>query len=360
MRLSSRCQSADAVGYHGPVTSFAFDSVLFDLDGTLVATERYWPDAARAATRALFTELGLERAVPTTAEWLDMVGRPMPEAFDHAFPDLGSPVRRRLREACEAEERALLSRGHAAMLDSVEETLVRLSQMGVRLGVASNCGTDYLEAMMDGLGIARWVEEARCLRSPGVSNKADMIADLLLHFDTRSAVMVGDRRGDRDAAWANGVPFVYIPRGYGALHEEVDAEATLDGIDQLLPCLGQRDEVLAGLLERVAGAKTLGVVGLPMAGKTLMAKDLRRVAEAAGRALEVLDDPEDAGLAACDALLRVTASEDVLVRRAKGLRLGVGPVEALIAALPGARDRSEATDAAVTVDAGNPLLPHLV
>ena len=41
--------------------SIPYDAVLFDLDGTLVATDRFWPQAARAGALLAFEELGLER-----------------------------------------------------------------------------------------------------------------------------------------------------------------------------------------------------------------------------------------------------------------------------------------------------------
>ncbi|QDV08472.1 bifunctional 5'-methylthioadenosine/S-adenosylhomocysteine nucleosidase/phosphatase [Planctomycetes bacterium Poly30] len=337
------------------MSSFAFDAVIFDLDGTLVATERYWPDAARAAALAFSRDFGLQREVPGTAEWLQMVGRPMDEAFAEAFPALDAERLGILMAACAKAEKEQLARREGAALPFAEQLLDGLRQRGVRVGVASNCGFDYLNTMMDGVGLGRWVEEARCLRSPGVRTKADMVADILQHFDTRSAVMVGDRRGDRDAAWENGLPFVHIPRGYGGLHEQVAAEATLDGLDQLLPRLGARDASVSGILERFADASKLGVLGLPLAGKTLLARDLQRAARAAGRSLEVLDDPSEADLSLCDALVAITASEEVLVRRARGLRLGVGPVERLMERLPSARARLLGMKHALRIDGDNPL-----
>lgn len=337
------------------MSSFAFDAVIFDLDGTLVATERYWPDAARAATLAFSRDFGLKRDVPGTAEWLQMVGRPMDEAFAEAFPELDPVGLEILMEGCAKFEKEQLARRQGATALPFAETLLEeLRGRGVRVGVASNCGFDYLNTMMDVVGLGRWVEEARCLRSPGVRTKADMVADILLHFGTRSAVMVGDRRGDRDAAWENGLPFVHIPRGYGGLGEDVAAEATLDGLDQLLPLLEARDARLATVLARFPDATTIGVVGLPMAGKTQFAADLLRVARAAGRALEVLDDPDPG---ACDALVAITASEEVLVRRARGLRLGVGPVEALMESLPAARARLASLEGALGINGDNPLDP---
>src|SRR5690349_20809984 len=79
---------------------FLFDAVLFDLDGTLVATDRFWVDAARAGARRAFEELGLERAMPTAAEWMGMVGLPLEQAFDALFTDLDPKARAHVFARC--------------------------------------------------------------------------------------------------------------------------------------------------------------------------------------------------------------------------------------------------------------------
>jgi len=263
-----------------------FDALIFDLDGTLVATERFWPDAARAGARRAFTELGLERDLPTTAEWMDMVGRPIDEAFARVFSDLCPADRAVVQAACIEAETRLLGAGRAELLPGVEETLDGLRAAGIPTGIASNCSQGYLDAMVQGLGLGRWIDEARCLHTPGIADKAGMIEDLLLTFGTRSAVMVGDRLADRDAAWANGLPHVHLSRGYAGPGEAVPCEAVIDGMDALLPRLKARARWLRGILARLdppAGG-SIGVTGGPACGKSLFARDLVRVE---GRAVAV-------------------------------------------------------------------------
>lgn len=255
-----------------------FDAVLFDLDGTLVATERFWPDAARVGARRAFAELGLERELPTTAEWMGLVGMGLGEGFEALFPDLAPEQRERVAARCVEAEAELLRDGRAALLPGVEETLAELARQGVRTGIASNCHQSYLDSMMHRLGLARWIDEGRCLETPGIADKAAMVEDLLITFGTRRAVMVGDRLSDRDAGWANGLPHVHLARGYAASGEAVAAEAVLDGMDALVPRLRRRDAWIEGVLEALelprSGAVAIGVTGGPAAGKGLFAEDL--------------------------------------------------------------------------------------
>ena len=268
---------------------FPFDAVVFDLDGTLVATDSFWPDAARAGARQAFAELGLERAPPSAEAWMSIVGLPSDEGYQRLFPDLDARARDILRERCEEQEASLLKAGRAALLPGAAAALEELARRGVHLGIASNCTGSYLDAMLEGLGLARWIGAPRCLDSPGVACKADMVADLLETFGTRSAVMVGDRAGDRDAAWANGLPHVHLSRGYAEQGESVLCEAVIDGLDELVACLERRWSALEGIASRLpAGNGTIGVTGPPASGKTLFARDLARVLASRGEAPRVL------------------------------------------------------------------------
>ncbi|MFT7676483.1 MAG: phosphoglycolate phosphatase-like HAD superfamily hydrolase [Planctomycetota bacterium] len=275
-----------------PLPDLYFDAVLFDLDGTLVATDRFWPDAARAGALKAFEALGIEREVPTAAEWMSMVGLPLDEGFDRVFTDLTAQQRKVVLDACVVEEHRLLDEGRSGLLPGTVQALEELHRRGVRMGIASNCSQAYLDAMFVGMGLNRWIEEARCLDSPRIGNKADMLEDLLLTFDTRSAVMVGDRAGDRDSAWANGLPHIHLSRGYAQAGEQVQAEATLAGLDELVPLLVRRQERVVAVLKELdlpQQACVLGVGGPPGVGKSLWTRDLGRALEAAGRSVRRLD-----------------------------------------------------------------------
>ncbi len=269
---------------------FLLDAVLFDLDGTLIATDRFWIQAARTGARRAFEELGIERALPTRDEWMGVVGHPLEEGFGALFRDLSSRERKVVLEACVAEEERLLAGGGAALMPGTVELLEDLEAAGIRIGVASNCAQGYLDHMLEQLGLGRWVGEARCLDSPGIRSKTDMLTDLLTLWETRRAVMVGDRAGDARAAHDNGLPHVHC--AFGFAQEEVQAEATIEDLGALVGVLSQRRARLDRLLDRLGrsrrrGTRVVGVAGPPAAGKSILARDLQEILEQRGASVWV-------------------------------------------------------------------------
>lgn len=216
-------------GYHAAM-EFPFEAVVFDLDGTLVATDQFWVPAARAATRRVFRERGIERPEPSAEEWMQLVGHPMRIGLRIVVPDLGAADLAALEAACvEEEERAMSSHG-IQLLPGAEGMLADLKARGLQLGIASNCGGGYLKRVLAELGLGRWIDEARCLDSPGIHNKADMVEDLLLCFGTRRAIMVGDREGDMAAGRAHGLATLAYTGAFGDSAERMGADRATDDL----------------------------------------------------------------------------------------------------------------------------------
>lgn len=278
------------------------DAVFFDLDGTLIATDRFWIEAARRGARRAFASLGLARALPRDEQWLGLVGQPLELGFRSLFPDLGELQRRRVLDACVEEEEALLREGGVPAMPGAPELLRALHARGHLLGVASNCQRAYLECMLDGLALRPLLRGAYCRESPGIDTKGDMLARLLEDTGTRSAVMVGDRASDRDAAWDNGLPHVHCAFGFAQGDEAVEAEGRIESLAELPALLARRGRWIEEALERVGAfarhGLRLGITGGPAAGKTLFARDAARVLVARGipaAAVSLVDFPAATG-----------------------------------------------------------------
>ena len=273
-------------------SSLLFDAVIFDLDGTLVATDRYWIPAARSAARRAFAEFDVQLDIPENREWLAIVGLPLEHGLGQLFPSLAVEQIESLAAYCVEAEEELLSAGGAALLPGAREALDELKAAGISIGIASNCGSSYLNHVVSSLQLDRWASEVRCLDSPGIRDKSDMIEDLLLTFDTRRAVMVGDRYGDEESARSNAIPHVHVRTGYAHPTEGETADFAIEDLSDLTDRLRLRAARLEGVLNElsVEGRRAiLGVTGRRASGKSLLARDLAQLVIERGGQAEVIE-----------------------------------------------------------------------
>ena len=192
-------------------------------------------------------------------------------------------------------------------------TLEFLRAHGVRTGVASNCSRAYLDAKLTGTDLGRRIDASRCLDSPGVSSKADMLEQLTQELGTRSALMVGDRDVDWRAAQENALPFVLVNEH--ALGE-APAIVRLGSLAELFDVLAWRARWIESALEalglvrgkpRLKGLGRLGITGRPCSGKTIFAQDVARFLRARGVACQVVP---------LDAFRRIPCSQPLQARHA--------------------------------------------
>ena len=210
--------------------------VVFDVDGTLHDTFRWWSPIIRAGLQRFAALHGLQVTMPSDRDAEAVVGMKdagvwapfLPEAHKHRWPELRSVVL-----PMEVEE---VSRGVDYLFAGVRPLLLHLRAIGVKVALASNCRRTYMGAMQDGQGLRALTDWQFCLDSPGVQTKTDMLLRAREAAGApRRVVMVGDREPDHEAARALGWPFVWRRNDRCDI---ADAELTWNG---------DANELLAGL-----------------------------------------------------------------------------------------------------------------
>jgi phosphoglycolate phosphatase len=185
------------------------DLVIFDVDGTLHNTFAWWAPVIRAGVARFAEQNGMEIELPNVREAEAVVGMKdagvwapfLPEGHKDRWFDLRSVVL-----PMEVEE---VSRGVDYLFAGIRLMLPHLREIGVKVALASNCRTEYMDAMMNGQGLKALSDWQFCLDSPGVESKTDMLARAQEVAGAQKVVMVGDREPDHEAALAHGWPFVW-------------------------------------------------------------------------------------------------------------------------------------------------------
>ena len=204
-----------------------FDSVIFDLDGTL------W-DATAAITTAFQAAKNsvdyIENDV-TLAQVQAVTGQPYTVVYERLFPNLPAEKLDEYRALCARHELAAAVEHGGAPYPGLEATLRTLREQGYRLFIVSNCQLGYVEAFLEHSGLGHYFEGHQCFGTR-LLPKADNIREVVAQYGLQAPVYVGDTPGDLAASQGAAVPFVFATYGFGQV-PVADAPVRIDALPEL-------------------------------------------------------------------------------------------------------------------------------
>ena len=183
--------------------------VIFDVDGTLHDTFRWWTPVIQAGIQRFAEQEGITLELPDQASAEAVVGNRDAGVWGPFLPDGMKDRWRDLRSVVIPMEVAEISRGVDYLFPGVRELLTHLREVGVAVALASNCRDGYFRGVKEGQGLGDLVDHAFCLDSEGVDSTTDMLRLARAAVGAGRVVMVGDRDADQDAAAAAQVPFLW-------------------------------------------------------------------------------------------------------------------------------------------------------
>ena len=216
-----------------------FDTVVFDLDGTLVDSE---PDL-RVALNRLLDDLGRRHVVRD--EVVMMIGDGIPKLVERALTATGGPATGGGPDPVEtylayyAEAPGDLS----TIFPGVEALLRELHAGGAKLGVCTNKPEQPAWEILEMFGVAPFFgcvvggDTVPGVRKPDPRHLQAVLDGLGSAPDR--AVMVGDNANDIDTAKALDVPAIAVSFGYahGAV-ENLRTDAVIDHFDDFWAAVG--------------------------------------------------------------------------------------------------------------------------
>lgn len=190
-----------------------FDSVTFDLDGTLLDTIA---DLAEAC-RLMLEELG--EPPRTVAEVHRFVGKGMAVLVERCLTHEAAPTAERLHQAIEVFKRhyAEVNGRFSLVYPGVLEGLAAWRASGVKMGVVTNKPGMFTEALLERMELADYFE---IVVSGDTTAHKKPHPEPILHacrlFDVRPDrnLHIGDSLNDVQAARAAGSPTFCVPYGY--------------------------------------------------------------------------------------------------------------------------------------------------
>ena len=213
-----------------------FDTVLFDLDGTII-------DSAPGIVQSIAHTLrAMDRPVPPMKELLHWVGPPLPQSFESR----GGIEPDRVDEAVSIYREQYLNVGayDAKIFDGMGAILRDLRAEGRHLAIATSKPTKPATLMLEHFTLVPYFSViAAAADDESRGEKHLIIDDALtglanLGIGPSRVLMVGDRIHDIEGARQHGIPCAIVRWGYGTSDEWAHAEHQIDTPRQLRALLG--------------------------------------------------------------------------------------------------------------------------
>jgi phosphoglycolate phosphatase len=190
-----------------------FDSIIFDLDGTLWDSTVNVADAWLAAKGEVdYIEIDI-----TPKKVASLAGMAYDAIYDKLFPNLNINKRNEFKEICARKELEVLNERGGLLYPELESTLAYLTKR-YKLFIVSNCQAGYIEIFLKLHNMHKYFTGHQCY---GTKNrpKADNIKDVVLDYNLKSPVYIGDTQGDYESSEKAGVPFIFAGFGFGNVEE---------------------------------------------------------------------------------------------------------------------------------------------
>ena len=186
-----------------------YNTVIFDLDGTLLDTTQGVLESAVYAAKSLgFDELPHETM-------LKFVGPPIQNSFKEYYGCDGAQA----QKAADIfrsyyKEKALLK---AVPYDGIYELCEKLRAMGLKLAVATYKREDYAITLLNHFGFDRYCVCMHGADNNNVLKKSDIVNLCVSETDStpETSVLVGDTLHDALGAKQAGIDFIAVTYGFG-------------------------------------------------------------------------------------------------------------------------------------------------
>jgi phosphoglycolate phosphatase len=202
-----------------------YDSIIFDLDGTL------WDSTGNVAKawQKAKEEVDYVKDDFTRATIRSITGMTYKAIFEKLLPYLTEEKREAFKAIAAKYELETLHTQGGDLYPELEDTLKYLSQK-YKLYIVSNCQSGYIEVFFKTSGLEHYFGGHQCYGTKSLP-KADNIRDIVKDHHLQAPVYVGDTMGDYNAATEAGVPFIFAAYGFGVV--EKDQVATINQFNEL-------------------------------------------------------------------------------------------------------------------------------
>jgi phosphoglycolate phosphatase len=213
--------------------------VILDLDGTLYSSTATTLGAVERAVDDLNARHGGVVSLPSDEMILSGIGSTREQFARKVFPTLPEEHIEEMDGLIWHWERTLVDDGRGALFPGAVPALATMRGMGLKLAVATNAGSGYMNHILDYFEIREFFDDARCAGEERTQDKGVLIERILqrLSVAPERAVMVGDRSTDISGARRAGTHVAGCTWGFASRDELATADRLIDSFADLTSLL---------------------------------------------------------------------------------------------------------------------------
>lgn len=194
-----------------------FDSIIFDMDGTL------WDavDSYAVVWNTTFENLGFDRRV-TRSDLLTLMGKPLDVIIAKVCHPISETDKQLLLNAILESEGRMTRLLGGKLYPGVREEIPLLAK-DFKLFMVSNCGPDGLHNFLEFTKLGEYFTDTLS-HGQTLLPKEGNISRLIERYSLKASIYVGDVQSDADSAHNAGIPIAFAAYGFGKVS---DAEFTI-------------------------------------------------------------------------------------------------------------------------------------
>ncbi|ASJ56738.1 haloacid dehalogenase [Brevibacillus formosus] len=209
-------------------------AILFDMDGTLLQTEKL-STPAFIRTFDQLRQKGLwQGETPDERELINVLGMTIEQIWDKLLPGASEEAIRSADAFLLDNEIQLLKERVTELYPDVKSTLEKLHEKGFALFIASNGQEEYIDAICQEYELKPLMTDLYSAGRFRTHSKNDLVAKLLSDYKIGQAIMVGDRHSDVEAGKTNGLFTIGCDFGFAKPGELDGADVIITSFSQLL------------------------------------------------------------------------------------------------------------------------------
>lgn len=209
-------------------------AILFDMDGTLLQTEKLSTPAFQRTFEQLCKKGLWKGRIPDEREITNILGMTLDQVWKKLMPGAGDQAIEAANTFLLENEIQLIRERVTDLYPGVTDTLRVLHGRGIALFIASNGQESYIDTLCEEYKLRPFLVDLYSAGRFRTRTKKELVAMLLKDYQVERAIMVGDRHSDVEAGTVNGLFTIGCDFGFAKPGELDGANAVITDFPQLL------------------------------------------------------------------------------------------------------------------------------